>query len=386
MSSPFRVGEQVTGEFFTDRAPEVKRILRAMKDPTRLLVYGDRRLGKSSAIRQAALRAEHDGVAVVWVDMATATSLGDVTRRIVSGVPYSWVWREDLQTRLVRARLRVEARPDAAGNPVLALIPYGGAPSEERDRDDLGRILGALDEISAGPDRRIAVVLDEFQEIDEVTKRGAWILRDVLQTTHEMSFICAGSRTGLIDRLTGPDGAFHRFFENLTVGPLPPEHFGQWMESRMAGAGMAVEAGVGPRILSLVGPRTQDCLQLARAAFAQSAGPGEVTVAGVDAALRRTVLEDADRFETLWKMLAKSQQGVLRAVAVGERKLGSVEVRERFTLPSTPAITKAVRSLQSRRHLTTGDLVAFDDPFFREWVLMRAMPDGIPEARPETSR
>jgi hypothetical protein len=80
-------------------------------------------------------------------------------------------------------------------------------------------------------------------------------------------------------------------------------------------------------------------------------------------------------------MLAKSQQGVLRAVAVGERKLGSVNVRERFTLPSTPAITKAVRALQDRRHLSTGDHVGFDDPFFREWVLLRAMPDGLPEAR-----
>lgn len=383
MSSPFRVGEQVTGEFFTDRAPEVKRILKAMRDPTRLLVYGERRLGKSSAIRQAALRAERDGVAVVWVDIATATSLADVTRRIVSGVPYGWVWREDLQTRLVRARLRIEARPDLAGNPVLSLIPYGGPPNEERDREDLGRILGALDEVTAGPRKRVVVVLDEFQEIDEVAKRGAWILRDIMQTTHNTSFICAGSRTGLIDKLTGPDGPFHRFFESLTVGPLPPEHFGNWMESRMEGAGMTVETGVGAEILSLAGPRTQDCLQLARSVFGQAAGTRDVTIPDVAAALGRTVLEDADRFETIWKMLAKSQQGVLRAVAVGERKLGSVEVRERYTLPSTPAITKAVRALQSKRHLSSGEPVVFDDPFFREWVLLRAMPDGLPEARLE---
>ncbi len=381
MSSPFRVGEQVTGEFFTDRAPEVNRILQAMKDPSRLLVYGERRLGKSSAIRQAAIRAEHDGVAVVWVDISTATSLADVTRRVVSGVPYGWVWRQDLQTRLVRARLRVEARPDVAGNPVLALVPYGGAPNEERDRDDLGRIFGALDEVAGGKEYPVAAVLDEFQEIDEVSRRGAWVLRDIMQTTHNLSFICAGSRTGLIQRLTGPEGAFHRFFESLTVGPLPPDHFGEWIEARMEGAGVSVEAGIGHRIIHLVGPRTQDCLQLARAAFSLAGGSRTVTMVDVEAALRRTVLEDADRFETTWKAVAKSQQGVLRAVAVGERTLGSAEVRERFSLPSTPAITKAVRALRARRLLAQGATVAYDDPFFREWVLLRAMPDGIPETR-----
>ena len=51
MPIPFRVGEHVTGEFFTDRADEVKKILRFMRDPSRLLVYGERRHGKSSAIR-----------------------------------------------------------------------------------------------------------------------------------------------------------------------------------------------------------------------------------------------------------------------------------------------------------------------------------------------
>lgn len=381
MASPFRVGELVTGEFFTDRSGEVKRILRALREPTRLLVYGERRMGKSSAVHQAAIRAREDDVAVVWVDMGTATSLSDVTRRIVAGVPYRWIWREHLQSRLVQARLRVEVRTDPGGNPTLSLLPEAQPHDEEGERERLRRILGALDQVASEAGKVVAVVLDEFQELEELTERGGWVIRDIMQNTHDLSYVCAGSRLGLIDHLIGPEGPLHRFFEPLNMGPLPGDHLAMWMESRMEEAGVHLEAGVGALILALVGPRTQDCLQLARAVFHRGLLRRSASREDVRRALRQTVMEDGDRFETAWRGLARSQQGVLRAVARGEEKLGSASVRARYDLPTTPAITKAVRALQDRGRLSTRDPLTLDDPFFREWVLIRAMPHGISEAR-----
>lgn len=373
---PFRVGEQVTGAFFTDRQAEVRRILDAMRTPTRLLVYGERRQGKSSAIRQAALRATRSGVLILWADVSTAADLGEVARRIVAGVPFRWRWREQLQLLLLQSNLRVEARVDGAGRPVLSLAASLAPPDPGRARDDLERVVRALDTLAAERGQGVALVLDEFQEVDVLQPRGGWILRDLMQTTHHLSFICAGSRLSLVDRLIAPDGPFHRFFETLSVGPIDPDHLARWMESRMEGAGAEVEAGVGAAILERAGPRTQDALQLARAVFLVGAMTGRVGVAEVDAAFRRSVLEDGDRFETLWSGLADSHRRILRAVASGEVHLASQEVRARFGLPTTAAVSKAVRVLRERRHLTTGEPPRVDDPFFREWILLRAMPEG----------
>ena len=69
-ASPFRVGGPVTGEFFTDRAREVGEILRAMKQPTRMLIRGPRRQGKTSAIAQAGRRFREDGGILIWVDVS----------------------------------------------------------------------------------------------------------------------------------------------------------------------------------------------------------------------------------------------------------------------------------------------------------------------------
>jgi hypothetical protein len=373
---PFRVGEQVTGEFFTDREAEVARILQALRSPTRLLVYGERRHGKSSAIRQAQVRAERDGIRVVWVDVSTASHFGEVAQRLVAAIPWSWRWREEVQLRLVRARLRVEAGLDAAGNPTLSLAPDSAPtdPTEEKER--LKRITAVLDDVARDRGERIAVVLDEFQEIDLLAERGAWFIRDLMQTTHHLSFVCAASKLGLIEHLISEGGPLYRFFEPLTIGPIDPDHLARWIESRMEGAGVKPAPDLGTAIIELVGPRTQDCLQLARAVYSAGASRGSVGHDELRHAFDRTAIEDRDRFETLWAGLADSHRGILRALAVGERQLGAQDVRRRWALPSTSAVSKAVRVLQERRMLSATEPVLVEDPFFRRWILLRAMPDG----------
>jgi AAA ATPase domain len=375
---PFRVGEQVTGEFFTDREDEVKRILQAMRSPTRLLVYGERRQGKSSAIQQARARAEHDGIRVVWVDVSTVAHFGEVAQRLVASIPFGWIWREELQLRLVRAHLRVEARMDAAGHPMLALVPGVDAGDAEEGKDHLRKITLALDGLAGEKDERVVLVLDEFQEIDRIVPRGGWFLRDLMQTTHRLSFVCAGSKLGLIDELISATGPLHRFFEPLTVGPIDPGHLAKWIESRMEGAGVTPGAGLGAAIVDLVGPRTQDCLQLARAVFLAGGRRGRIGVEELPGVFRRAVLEDRDRFETSWASLADSHRGILRALATGETRLGAQDVRRRHALPSTSAVSKAVKVLQDRRHVGAREPLRIEDPYFREWILLRAMPDGLP--------
>jgi len=100
--NPFRIGTHVTGEHFTDRAAEVTRIRYAMRQPTRLLVFGPRRMGKSSAIAVAEERARKDGVLVVRADLSTASALVDVANRLLRSLSAQRKkgWLTDLAGRL----------------------------------------------------------------------------------------------------------------------------------------------------------------------------------------------------------------------------------------------------------------------------------------------
>ncbi len=86
-ANPFIIGHPAEGEHFADRETEVDRIAKAFADPSgRLMVYGDRRLGKSSAVHRAATIARERGTAVAIVDLATATSATAAAQRVLAAV------------------------------------------------------------------------------------------------------------------------------------------------------------------------------------------------------------------------------------------------------------------------------------------------------------
>lgn len=374
MDVPFRIGQHVTGEFFTDRRAEVARIRAAMTSGGRLLVYGERRQGKSSAIAQAARRVRRDGGLALIADVATASDMGDVARRLISGVPWKWKWREELQVALTRARLVLETRPDASGNPTLNLSLAGRPMDSGHGLDELRRVVGVLDDLADQQDGpTVAVVFDEFQEIMRLADRGDWLLRDLIQTSKRLAFVCAGSRRGVIDGLLAGEGAFHRFFEPLNFGSIDPDHLATWIESRLEGAGISCEPGVGAGVVEVAGGRTEDCIRLAQAVFMERFGRGSATTASVAPALTAAAMADHDRYQRIWSDLPRSQQAVLRAFAAGESAIYGAEARARFGLTSPGTIRNAVRALQDRMLVAESADPRIDDPYFREWIRERAM-------------
>jgi uncharacterized protein len=377
LATPFRIGLEVTGEFFADRAEEVTRIRRALKDPTRLLIYGKRRLGKSSAIRQATRRHEDEGGIVIWADLATATALQDLTNRIISAIPLRWMGIEEA---LRRFSVSVEARTDAAGDPTLAFAVAHRPAGLDRQRDELRAVFDTLDAIAAERGEVISVVLDEFQAIGNLAgDQGDWYLRDIIQTSDHLTFICAGSQTTLIDGYLSESGPFFNFFEILSLGPIDQEFLSTWIESRLETAGVAPSSGVGQLVVELSGSRTHDVMQLSIETYSTSVGSAGATQGHVLQAARNIVSANQDRFQTIWSNLTPSQQQALRAVALGVEELFSREVMGRYDLaPST--IRTALKGLRSKGVLSEDTTEwTIDDPFFQHWVLLCAMQDGKPQ-------
>ena len=65
---PFVTQQLAGGAHFTDREREVSRVLDVMRTAGRLVVYGERRMGKSSLIRRAAERVQEAGGVVLSAD------------------------------------------------------------------------------------------------------------------------------------------------------------------------------------------------------------------------------------------------------------------------------------------------------------------------------
>jgi uncharacterized protein len=373
-ANPFRIGERVRGEHFTDREDEIARIRSAMLAPSRLLVYGARRMGKSSVIwmgAEAARRARPKPI-VVTADVATATTLFDVATRLLRSLY--------LETRSLRIRLE-DLLGGLAPRVTIKLDQHGGPPSftfgvERRTADEEAR-RRAFDEVferllamREGTGRAVAVVLDEFQAIRAFGgERAEWHLREVMQRFGELSFVCAGSEESLIHDMIGPKRAFYKMFDLLPLGPLDPEHFAAWIDERL-GRGRDVLPGVGAEVVRLAGPRTQDVVQVARQLYFRAlTTAGGLTAADVDAAVDEVVRNEEPLIRSLWNALAAHQQDVLRVVALDVEHPYAAEVRDQYGLPAPSSLHKAVAALVARGVLVReGERVVFDSPFFRRWV------------------
>jgi len=363
---PFRTGEIVADEHFTDRAREVAVTSRAMLSSGRLLLTGERRLGKSSILRQASLHARARGATVVSLDLWTAASLEEVLRRVVAAVPWGWSWRERLQGLWLGLGLTLGVRSDPTGSPTFTLTGTPGEIRGDRARELFVQLLARLDAVAGEAGTPVAVVLDEFQRVEEVERGAGALLRSAVQNSHHLAFVCAGSTLSLVRDLVGPEGPLHGIFDELAVGPIEPGLLAAWIEDRLRSHGVAPSEGTGARVVSWAGPRTEDVLRLAREVWDGGISGGAVTPEDVGPAIRR---------ERLWVELASSQRSVLRALADGASRLTSRDTIRSWGLPTPAGVLKAVERLQ-RHHLVNAAGDGISDPFFAEWILMQAMPDG----------
>lgn len=379
--NPFRIGEHVTGYHFANREDEMAHIRTALLSGSRLLVYGPRRMGKSSTIINAAALTHkaRPRPIIVGVDISTATNLYDVSARLLRSLYSETRWLKlRLEELLGGLAPRVTVRLDDQGGPPA--ITFGldrrTATEEERQRA-FESVIGRLSQIGRDTGRPVAVVLDEFQAVSRFAGESSeWHLRDVIQQHSDLAFVCAGSEESLIQDLIGPKRAFYRMFELLPLGPIRQHVFTDWLEERLA-RGSGADAGVGAELLRLAGPRTQDVIQVARQLYFRGlaarrpVGPEDVALAVQDVVRSETPL-----LRGLWSSLSAQQQDVLRVVALGVEAIYSAEVRDQYALPGTSSVHKAVETLTVRGLiLKDGDRLVFDSPFFRRWVQSEVAAD-----------
>lgn len=381
VDNPFRIGERVSGYSFADRELEVARIREAMLSASSLLVYGPRRMGKSSTIYNAAesARTSRPKPIVVSADVATATNLFDVAGRLLRSLYLETRWlRLRLEDLLGGLAPRVTVKLDEHGGPPS--ITFGidrRTASEEERRRAFEAVFERLSQVRQSTRRPVAVVLDEFQAVTRFAGESSeWHLRDVMQRHGDLAFVCAGSQESLIHGMIGPDRAFYKMFDLLHLGPIDEQVFADWLEERLA-RGSGVATGVGMALVRMAGPRTQDVVQVARQLYFRGLAAGRrVEVADVQAAFDEVVRSEAPLLRSIWAELSAQQQDVLRVVALGVQRLYSAEVRDQYGLPGASSVHKAVETLVARGILVReGSAVTFDSPFFRRWVRTEVASD-----------
>lgn len=384
-TNPFRIGVAVRGAFFTDRATESSRVAETLTEAgARLLVVGERRVGKTSILLRGIERVQRAKGHAFLVDCGTAGSAVEIANRILSAATHALGrdWAATVADLTRRTRARVQLGTDPTGAPTVSFEPSFSSDTSAQ-HDAIATVLDALDERAKRERRTIGIALDEVQRLTAVLggESGEWVLRGLLQHHQHLGYVLAGSEPTVLSGMQGHGRAFYQQLTLLTIGPMDSAHFARWIDDRAARNGVSA-AGLGNACLALAGPRTRDVTQLARAAFAMSRASDANHADGRTLAERGFVdliAEQSDPFRALWEGMARTRQQVLRALAVGEVGLTTEAARRTYGLGSSGAVASAVEALRGTRAIVRDDRAvagyAFDNPYFRGWVIANALPD-----------
>lgn len=380
--NPFRIHGVVEGEYFTDRAEEVGRIVKTLREPAaKLLVYGPRRMGKTSAILRAISRHEKEGGVAFLADLSTASTLVDAANRILesAGKVLGRRWKDSLQDLIRGLGLKVSLTPDAATGIIIPSLELGlrTAPRAEQ-QESLSHTLDAIETLAKERETTIGIALDEFQEIERLGGESSeWHLRGIIQRHQHVSYVLSGSESHVIERMLDKGRAFYGLADQLAFGPIEEAHLAAWIDDQMTRAGVKAN-GIGALIVGRARPRTRDVVQVARQCFDRCTLTGVATPADVERAIDDVVAEQEAPFQLLWSRLTPAQQNVLRAVSESREGLTTGDSIARYGFTSSGAASRTAGALVDQGVLVRAETIvgyAYENLFFGLWVTREAVGD-----------
>src|SRR5262245_20535985 len=165
--NPFRFGDVATGEHFTDRASELKELVRDFRSGRSVLVISPRRYGKTSLITAVLERLRKQHILVAYVDLLRTTSKERLASQLAAAL------YKGLTPAIERALHRAgELFQNLPLRPKITLSPDGtpsfeftAAPGTTDIDQTIDRLVELPQQVASRRKRQAILVLDEFQEI-----------------------------------------------------------------------------------------------------------------------------------------------------------------------------------------------------------------------------
>lgn len=373
MNNPFRYGVPVSGVYYFPRPGMVKQMLTYAKAGQKVLLYGPRRFGKTSFLKEYSDSLKKNGITPVYIDLYPITSQRDFLTELSSAIRDSRILStteriKNIINGLFRLRPRLIVEGDATA--LDFFVPSLDEEDIKPAIEDAIRLFGKLHK-----DRPLAIIFDEFQKIAEIGDDG-WLegtLRSEIQKQGDLSYVFCGSRRGLI--LDMFQNSSRPFYQMCTAIELPSlgNDFAGWIAKKLAPAGVKIDKETTVELLDKV-EWSPNYAQMVAFHLIADPSDGAVTAEDIDKVLDNLGQLNGYAYTTLFDSLSANIQKTLKLIAAKkEESTFSQRLTRDFGLTNS-GIQSAIRSLINKHILddtSSGRNIIFDDPLFLRWLKQR---------------
>lgn len=372
MENPFNYLQFATGDRFYDRA-DIRNDLRSrfLSGQTNVVLYGPRRYGKSSLVAELTADLEKAGIPCVTLDVVKVPSI----ELFVSAYAQK-VYRKLAPVKFEIRRLGEFLK---ALRPKLTL----GADGEtgltfEAEGENIGS--EALTEVLDLPHRllpsgkRAVVVFDEFQEVGDLLPddRFERVMRSVMQTHNNVSYIFLGSRYHMLRRMfTDHNRPFYKSALTVLLGKPPVDESILFVVSRFRCGGLFISSEVAARLVAKADNIPYFIQLLGFEVFRRASDLKVMTICEQDIELAFSNLSslNRDQYEQLMLTFSAAQRKLIVALAKERTREFDDAYRRRHLLGPSSTVNSAKRKLVEDGHIEQcAEGCSLADPFFAEFL------------------
>jgi uncharacterized protein len=370
--NPFRFGTLALDEAFTDRQSEIRDLKSDALNGQDVVIFAPRRYGKSSLAWRVAQALVRERVLVAQVDLMTAPTKEKLAEKLAKAI------HEDIASPLFRARERLQVFRGLRITPVVTIDPddasVGFSFEAGRRREDvdatLERLLQLPADLAADRGRRVALILDEFQEVVEIDADLPKLMRAVFQEQPDVAHLYLGSKRHMMERIFNDENEpFWRSAKQMELGVIEPRLFQGHIERRFAAGGRRVDPEVVAAILEATGGHPYATQELCYFLWERTPEGEEATPERFAEALTGVLRSEHSHFSLVWDKASRVQRLLLQALATEPGHPLSGGYRNRHRLPGPSSVQRALQAL------VRDELVArvngehqISEPFLAEWI------------------
>ena len=371
MKNPFVYGKEVLGDNFCNRISEKKELYRDVVNSQNVIIFSQRRLGKTSLIKEVFGACQKKGILTIYVDLyavlteedfvsiyakaVAEVALGNIEQRLKSAVKFF---------RKIRPTFSVDQ---------FGQMSYSISIDKKEILPSLEDVLESVKRYADSRKKKVVVCFDEFQQIGQFkTDKIEKMMRSSFQKHKDIAYIFMGSKKHLIsDMFNNPNRPFYRSAKSFPLDKIEKRELFRFIRDKFQKNKKTIADDLISEIIDVCEAHPYYvqylCHIIWEKAIDKRSANRDDFIASIELLLKR----ESSTYEATWDLLTVKQKQVLMALAnvSPEEKIYSSEFLQKHNLGSASTLQRTLRSLIEKDLIDKeGDIYTIIDVFFKKWL------------------
>ena len=365
----FIFGVATSGENFTDRKNETKRLLLNFQQGINTILISPRRIGKTSLVRKVCELAQSDDLKIVYLDIFSCRSdrefydaFATAILRQTSSKLEEWIDNAKRFLSRITPKFSIGTDP---------MTDFSVSLELNTKSEDVTDILQLPEKIALEKGIKIVVCIDEFQQISEFSDSKIFQkrLRTVWQLQENVSYCLFGSKKHLMNELFERRSLpFYKFGDALYLQKIDTEDWVKYICERFEVTNKSISPSLAEKIAKRVDNHSSYVQQLAWLVWVHT--DKIATEENFEGAWQDLLDQNTPLFEKQTENLTMYQLNFLKAIIDGvSKEFTTKTMLEKYNLGTSSSVAVVKRALIKKELIDIEKKeIVISDIVLKEWL------------------